>query len=47
MMKKLIFITSILFLTACSARAPEPKHAKGQWYDLNTTIEAVKAETYS
>ena len=32
-------------LNACS-HAPEPAQAKGGWYELNTTIEQVRADTY-
>jgi len=45
-MKKLIIILTTLLLNACS-HAPEPAQAKGNWFELNTTIEQVKADTYS
>ncbi|EAV4359733.1 pilus assembly protein PilL, partial [Salmonella enterica] len=41
-MKKLIIIPTTLLLNACS-HAPEPAQAKGGWYELNTTIEQVRA----
>ncbi|EKK0140756.1 TcpQ domain-containing protein [Salmonella enterica] len=44
-MKKLIIIPTTLLLNACS-HAPEPAQAKGGWYELNTTIEQVRADTY-
>jgi uncharacterized lipoprotein len=45
-MKKIAFIAIVMMLAACSAKAPEPKQAKGDWYDLNTTSQAIKAGTY-
>ncbi|EIZ1322286.1 traF protein [Salmonella enterica] len=45
-MKVIFLIIGALMLAACSSHAPEPKQAKGDWYDLNTTIQAVKAGTY-
>lgn len=44
-MKKIIIIPTTLLLNACS-HAPEPAQAKGGWYELNTTIEQVRADTY-
>ncbi|HGE3770768.1 TPA: TcpQ domain-containing protein [Escherichia coli] len=44
-MKKLIIIPTTLLLNACS-HAPEPAQAKGGWYELNTTIEQARADTY-
>ena len=44
-MKKMIIIPTTLLLNACS-HAPEPAPAKGGWYELNTTIEQVRADTY-
>ncbi|EOQ8313143.1 toxin co-regulated pilus biosynthesis Q family protein [Escherichia coli] len=44
-MKKIIIIPTTLLLNACS-HAPEPTQAKGGWYELNTTIEQVRADTY-
>ncbi|EOB5507827.1 TcpQ domain-containing protein [Escherichia coli] len=38
-------IPTTLLLNACS-HAPEPAQAKGGWYELNTTIEQVRADTY-
>ncbi len=43
--EKLIIIPTTLLLNACS-HAPEPAQAKGGWYELNTTIEQVRADTY-
>ncbi|UCQ29607.1 traF protein (plasmid) [Edwardsiella tarda] len=45
-MKKISFTIIIMLLAACSSKSPDPKLAKGDWYDLNTTIQAVKAGTY-
>lgn len=45
-LKKIAFIAIVMMLAACSAKAPEPKQAKGDWYDLNTTSQAIKAGTY-
>lgn len=44
-MKILSLICCALLLAGCSNHAPEPKKSKGDWYELNTTIQAVKAET--
>lgn len=45
MIKAITLLAGILFLSACS-HAPEPAQAKGGWYELNTTQQAVKAGTY-
>lgn len=45
-MKKIAFVVIVLLLAACSNKAPEPKQAKGDWYDLHTTARAIKAGTY-
>ncbi|HFP4036863.1 traF protein [Escherichia coli] len=44
-MKIIFILMAILAISACS-HAPEPKQARGDWFELNTTIEQVKAGTY-
>lgn len=44
-MKIITVVLCALLLAACSNNAPEPKKAKGEWYELNTTIQAVKTGT--
>jgi len=44
-MNKKSVMLIIFLLSACNNHAPEPKKAKGDWYELNTTIQAIKAET--
>lgn len=46
MIKMISVLAGIFFLAACSSHAPEPSKAKGEWYELNTTVQAMKAGTY-